>query len=80
MAQDGGNLEVTWARLANLRVPALFITSDADLYTPPTVLRMFAARLPQAEAAVIPETGHSSYWESPAAFNRVVLNFIARHV
>ena len=77
--KDGGNVEVTWAKLAALKVPALLMTGDADLYTPPSVLRLFAARMPHAESAVIPGTGHSSYWESPGEFNRVVLNFIRKH-
>ena len=55
------------------------MTGDADLYTPPSVLRMFTARMPHAETAVIVETGHSSYWENSQAFNAVVLAFIRKH-
>jgi hypothetical protein len=40
---DGGNVEVTWAKLEIPKVPTLLLTGDADLYTPPSVLRMFAA-------------------------------------
>ena len=74
----GNNEEVTWAKLEGLKIPTLLLTGDADLYTPPSVLRMFTARMPHAESAVIPETGHSSYWESPEVFNRTVLDFLAR--
>ncbi|HEX2828182.1 MAG TPA: alpha/beta hydrolase [Burkholderiales bacterium] len=70
---------VTWAKLEALAVPTLLIAGDADLYMPPSVLRMFTARMSKAESAVIPETGHSSYWEDPEAFNRIVLGFIAKH-
>ena len=70
---------VTWAKLEALRVPTLLIAGDADLYMPPSVLRMFVARIKHAEAAVIPETGHSSYWENPEVFNRTVLAFIGKH-
>ena len=70
---------VTWAKLEALDVPVLLVTGDADLYMPPSVMRMFAARIRGAETAVIPETGHSSYWESPEAFNRAVLAFLAKH-
>ncbi len=79
VAQDGGNVEVMWAGLESLKVPTLLMTGDADLYTPPAVLRMFVARIPHAESAVIAETGHSSYWESPQEFNRTVLAFIRKH-
>lgn len=70
---------VTWARLEALEVPILLIAGDADLYMPPSVLRMFMSHIKSAEAAVIPETGHSSYWESPEEFNRTVLAFFAKH-
>jgi pimeloyl-ACP methyl ester carboxylesterase len=71
--------KVTWAKLEALRVPTLLIAGDADLYMPPSVLRMFLSHMKHAESAVIPETGHSSYWESPELFNRTVLDFIQRH-
>jgi pimeloyl-ACP methyl ester carboxylesterase len=70
---------VTWAKLEALAVPTLLIAGDADLYMPPSVLRMFVAHMSNAESAVIPETGHSSYWENPDEFNRIVLAFIAKH-
>ena len=70
---------VTWAKLEALRVPTLLIAGDADLYMPPSVLRMFAAHMEHAETAVIPETGHSAYWENPEVFNRTVLAFIRQH-
>ena len=77
--KDGGNVEVTWEKLAALKLPTLLLTGDADLYTPPAVLRMFSARMPHAESAIIAETGHSSYWENPAAFNAAVLAFLRKH-
>lgn len=70
---------VTWAKLEAFRVPTLLLTGDADLYTPPSVLRMFTARMKHAESAVIAESGHSSYWENPETFNRTVLAFIGKH-
>lgn len=76
---DGGNVEVTWSKLETLKVPTLLMTGDADLYTPPSVLRMFKQHMPHADVAVVPETGHSSYWENPAAFNAVLLAFLNRH-
>jgi pimeloyl-ACP methyl ester carboxylesterase len=69
---------VTWSRLAGLRIPTLLITGDADLYMPPSVLRMFLAHMPNAEWAVVPETGHSSYWENPELFNAAVLAFLRK--
>ena len=77
--QDGGNMEVTWAKLQTLKMPTLLMTGDADLYTPPSVLRMFGQRMRHAESVIIPETGHSSYWENPVAFNAAVLAFLHKH-
>jgi pimeloyl-ACP methyl ester carboxylesterase len=71
--------EITWARLRQLRVPALLMGGDADLWAPPAVVRLFAANLPGSEMVIVPEAGHSAYWEQPARFNQAVLDFIGRH-
>ena len=70
---------INWASLGRMRVPVLLVTGDADLNAPPAIIRMFAARIPGAEMALIPEAGHSSHWEQPQSFNRIVLDFIGRH-
>jgi pimeloyl-ACP methyl ester carboxylesterase len=70
---------ITEATLRRLQVPTLLITGEADLYSPPALIRMVAAQIPGSEVAIIREAGHSSYWEQPEAFNRTVLDFLARH-
>jgi pimeloyl-ACP methyl ester carboxylesterase len=70
---------ITEAMLSTLTVPALVICGAADLATPPSVARMIAAKIPNAELVVAPEAGHSVYWEEPEVFNRAVLAFIAKH-
>jgi pimeloyl-ACP methyl ester carboxylesterase len=60
-------------------VPTLLITGGADLYAPPAVLRMFAAHIKGAETLIIPQAGHSAYWEQPDLFNRAVLDFMKKH-
>lgn len=70
---------ITWAALQDMRVPTLLLTGDADLYTPPPVLRLFADRLPDSETVVVAGAGHAAYWEQPAAFNAAVLGFLARN-
>jgi pimeloyl-ACP methyl ester carboxylesterase len=67
---------VTFARLATIAVPTLLLTGDADLYAPPPVMQLFAARIKNAASVVVPGAGHSTYWEQPDVFNRVVLDFI----
>lgn len=70
---------ITFALLETLKVPTLLLTGDADLYTPPSVLRLFTARIRNAESVIVPEVGHSTYWEQPEIFNRIVLAFIGKH-
>ena len=70
---------ITFAALEQIKTPTLLLTGDADLYTPPPVLRLFAARFPNCESLVIPECGHSAFWEQPEQFNRAVLDFISKH-
>lgn len=70
---------VTWTNLEKFTVPTLLMTGDADLYTPPSVLRMFSARMKQAESHTVQESGHSSFWENPDDWNRTVLAFIAKN-
>lgn len=70
---------ITFSQLEKLRVPILFITGDADLSAPPPILRFFAERIKKSESVIIPEAGHSAYWEQPQTFNRAVLEFIRKH-
>lgn len=70
---------VTPAKLETLKVPTLLMSGPADHSTPPSISRMLARHIPNAEVAIIEEAGHSSYWENPNAFNRAVLDFIGRH-
>jgi len=37
---------------------------------------MIAAEIPNSRVVLIPEAGHSTYWEQPEMFNRAVLDFI----
>jgi pimeloyl-ACP methyl ester carboxylesterase len=70
---------MTFALLETVKVPTLLLTGGADMYAPPPLLRLFATRIKGAETIVVPEAGHSSYWEQPDVFNRAVLDFIRKH-
>jgi pimeloyl-ACP methyl ester carboxylesterase len=69
---------ITRERLAAVSVPVLHLTGEADLYTPPSLLRQIAACYPGAESSVIAEVGHALHWERPHVFNQIVTDFIAR--
>jgi pimeloyl-ACP methyl ester carboxylesterase len=68
--------EIAQARLRDLKLPTLLIAGAADMSTPPSISRMIAAEIPNSRVALIPESGHSSYWEQPEIFNRAVLDFL----
>jgi pimeloyl-ACP methyl ester carboxylesterase len=70
---------ITFAMLETIQAPTLLLTGDADLYAPPPVLRLFAARIKGSEVTIVPEAGHSTYWEQPEVFNRALLNFLGKH-
>jgi pimeloyl-ACP methyl ester carboxylesterase len=71
--------KITFAMLETIQLPTLLLTGDADMYTPPPILKMFTARIKHADSMIVPEAGHSTYWEQPDVFNRAVLNFIRKH-
>lgn len=79
MKSQGYANKVVWDHLAAWKLPVLTFTGDADLYTPPSMMRLVASRIPGAEYHLIPDCGHSGYWERPDVFNRIVLDFIKRH-
>jgi len=69
---------VTPEKLETLKVRTLLMTGGADMFTPPSIIRMIARHVPDNEIVIVPECGHSPYWEQPEFFNRTVLGFIGR--
>jgi pimeloyl-ACP methyl ester carboxylesterase len=69
---------VTPEKLGTLKVRTLLMTGAADMFTPPSITRLIARHVPDNEVVIVPECGHSPYWEQPDFFNRTVLGFIGR--
>jgi len=67
---------VTPAKLETLKVRTLLMTGAADMFTPPSIMRMIARHVPDNQLVIVPECGHSIYWERPEFFNQTVLEFI----
>jgi pimeloyl-ACP methyl ester carboxylesterase len=65
--------------LESIKIPALVIAGDADLYAPPALMRRIADRIKGAQFVVFPDAVHSVWWEAPDKFNRTVLTFVAKH-
>jgi pimeloyl-ACP methyl ester carboxylesterase len=67
---------MTFARLETLRVPTLVLVGEADLLSPPALMRLLAAHIPDCRFATVPEAGHAAHWEQPEVWNRLVLEFL----
>jgi pimeloyl-ACP methyl ester carboxylesterase len=70
---------MTFTRLETLRVPTLALVGEADLLSPPALMRLLAAHISHCQLATVPEAGHAAHWEQPGIWNRIVLEFIGQH-
>ena len=70
---------ITYARLQTMRVPTLVLSGEADLLSPPALMRMLEAHIPTARFASISDVGHAGFWERPEVWNGLVLEFIGQH-
>lgn len=70
---------ITYARLGTMRAPALVVSGEADLLSPPALMRMLAAHIPGARFVSLPDAGHAGFWERPEVWNGIVLEFIGQH-
>ena len=68
---------LTLDRIATISVPTLVIAGDEDVYAPPPVMQALANAIPSARFEVIAGAGHSAYWEQPAAWNSLIIDFFA---
>jgi len=65
--------------LKDIKVPACLIWGKNDTITPPLVAEEFNALLPNSELHWIDHCGHAPMMEVPAAFNKILGDFLARH-
>ncbi|MEU6252557.1 alpha/beta hydrolase [Streptomyces sp. NPDC047043] len=70
---------ITWSSLESLTLPVQLITGDADLYSPPSLMRLNAGHLQDVGTHVVREAGHNPHWEQPAAWNGLLIEFLRRH-
>lgn len=63
--------------LPTVKAPTLVIVGDQDVGTPPAMSEAIAAAIPGARLAVIPDASHLSNIEQAAAFNKLLLDFLA---
>jgi 3-oxoadipate enol-lactonase len=66
-------------RLAEVKVPTLVVTGDEDVADIHLIADRLAAGIPGAERATIADAAHLPSLERPEEFDRIVLDFLARH-
>jgi pimeloyl-ACP methyl ester carboxylesterase len=59
------------------QVPMLFLVGAQDILQPADIVRAAAAIVPGAKLAVVPDSGHSAYFEQPEVFNYEVDRFLS---
>jgi 3-oxoadipate enol-lactonase len=64
--------------LEAVKVPTLVIVGEHDAVTPPLTAARIAGMVRASELHHIPNAGHMSNLENPAAFNKAVLAFLAK--
>jgi pimeloyl-ACP methyl ester carboxylesterase len=69
----------TYEKIATIAAPTLIVAADADLLAPPALMRLWAPHMKTYEWATMQDAGHAMAWEQPAVFNKLVLDFLARH-
>jgi pimeloyl-ACP methyl ester carboxylesterase len=66
--------------LSTIHCPTLIVVGDQDAITPPSMSEDMQRGIPGAELVVIPNAGHMSNMEQPAAFNAALGRFLERNV
>jgi pimeloyl-ACP methyl ester carboxylesterase len=62
--------------LAGIAVPTLVVVGAHDVISPVAEMRGIAEQIPRAEFVEIPDAGHMSPLENPAAFNAALEKFL----
>jgi pimeloyl-ACP methyl ester carboxylesterase len=71
--------KVNWETMGKMNVPTLLTTGVADLSAPPSLQRLHAQHLPNAELKIVTEAAHALYWEQPEIFNKMILDWVGAH-
>jgi len=68
----------TWSRLPRIAAPTLVVHGGADSLVPLRSAELLAARIPDAELAVVPGVGHGYLLEDPETSRALVLDWFDR--
>ena len=70
---------ITYARLATMQAPVMVLSGEADLLSPPALMRLLADHIPSSRFVSLSDAGHAGFWERPHVWNGLVLEFIGQH-
>lgn len=59
-------------------VPMLFLVGSEDVLQPPEIVRAAAGMVPGSQFTLVPDSGHSVYFEQPDVFNFEVGRFLTQ--
>jgi 3-oxoadipate enol-lactonase len=65
-------------RLSDITCPTLVGGGEEDLLTPLRLSREIVRAIPHAELRTVSRAGHAVFWEQPAEFNALCLEFLAK--
>lgn len=65
-------------RMHRINVPTLFMSGEYDPAANPAVMRPLKAAVAESELLVVPNAGHISNMENPAAFNAGLTDFLGK--
>jgi pimeloyl-ACP methyl ester carboxylesterase len=71
--------KITLDLIESVKVPVLAMVGAADMSTPPALVRLLVARIPNCEYQTVIDAGHAAFWEEPDAWNGFALEFMDRH-
>jgi pimeloyl-ACP methyl ester carboxylesterase len=66
----------TVRELASIRVPTLIMDGENDDVVRPDHAKVIAAAIPNAELLMLPDVGHYAVTQTPAVWNKAVLDFL----
>jgi pimeloyl-ACP methyl ester carboxylesterase len=70
---------ITYRRLATMQVPVMVLSGEADLLSPPALMRLLADHIPTSRYVSLPDAGHAGFWERPQVWNGLVLEFVGQY-
>lgn len=65
--------------LPSINVPTLILAGEHDALTPVDLAKAMNEKIKESELHLLPESGHMSNMENPAAFNEALWAFLKKH-